>query len=147
VDPLDEQHAEEEQTAVKKILILIVVLAAIWAIPGARNRFVAFMQPVAGKLGPVGEKRAGPMRRYTARTQLSSILQDLTATHDAGRTMPDARTFKSWLRAHPPSEQNELDPWGQPYYLRQHEGVYTIGSAGPDTIKGNADDIVKSETF
>ena len=63
---------------------------------------------------------------------------------EKGEELPTQRTFVRWLRANPPSEKNELDPWGHSYYMKVQNDTYTVGSFGPDGIKGNVDDIVKS---
>ncbi|MEO5511801.1 MAG: type II secretion system protein GspG [Longimicrobiales bacterium] len=131
----------------KKILGLIVLLAAIWAVPAARSKAISFMQPAVDKMGPFGAKLSTPMRRYSARTQIASILRGVNVAREAGKEVPVARTFVSWLRAHPPSDKKENDPWGNPYTLQHENSTYTVTSAGPDGVLGNADDISKTTTL
>jgi hypothetical protein len=132
---------------VKKIIIFIVLLAGIWAVPSARAKVVGFMQPAVDKMGPVGAKLSTPMRRYTARTQIASILRGMHAAREGGKEVPDARTFVRWLREHPPSDKKEIDPWGNPYFMNHVNSTYTVTSAGPDGVRGNTDDISKTTTL
>jgi hypothetical protein len=128
----------------KKVIGVIVALAVIWAIPEARAKVLTVMQPVADRTGPIGEKASLPMRKYAAKTQIASILRGMTRAREKGEELPTQRTFVRWLRANPPSEKKELDPWGHSYYIKQQNDTYTVGSFGPDGIKGTIDDIVKS---
>jgi hypothetical protein len=131
----------------KKIITLIVIFAMIWAVPPARTKALTVLQPVFNRMGPVGDKLSNPMRKYSARAQIASIIRGLHAARTQGRELPDARTFVRWLRANPPSENKELDPWGRSYSLRHQNDQYTISSAGPDGVPDNADDIKKTVTF
>jgi hypothetical protein len=129
---------------VKKAIVVIVLFALVWAIPAARTKFIDVTHPVFARLGPVGNRVTTPMRKYTARTQIASILRAMHAAREAGKEVPDGRTFVRWLRAHPPSDRKEMDPWGNSYWMRKENASYIIGSNGPDGIKGNADDVTKT---
>jgi hypothetical protein len=132
---------------VKKVIGFIVLLAAIWAIPPARAKAISFMQPLVDRMGPLESRFATPMRRYSTKTQIASILRSIHTARESGKEVPDARTFVRWLRAHPPSDQKENDPWGKPYTLHHVNSTYTVTSAGPDGVFGNADDISKTTTL
>ena len=132
----------------KKIVVVIVLLAAVWAMPSGRARLSRWLAPAFGKLGPFGQKISTPMKRYTAKTQVAAILRAINNAQEEGKEVPDTRTWVRWLRAHPPSaDTKDMDPWGTQYYLRFENKVYTIGSAGPDRVRYNADDISHTVVF
>ena len=131
----------------KKVLAFLLVLAVIWAIPPVRAALMEKLHPVFAKLGPVGEKAATPMRRYTARTQINAVLTNLKQRSEEGRQVPTVQEFPRFLRDHPPSDKRDLDPWGTAYFMSKTGRTITIGSAGPDGVRGNADDITKSATL
>ena len=131
----------------KKFLGVILLLAVVWAIPAVRGKVTETMHPVFEKLGPVGEKASTPMKKYTARTQIAAVLTNFKQRSEEGRQVPTVREFEKFLRDHPPSDQKEMDPWGHPYFMTKVNRTYTIGSAGPDGVRGNADDITKSATL
>ena len=132
---------------IRKVIAFIVVLSAIWAIPSARNKTLHIAEPVLGRLGPVGAKASTPMKKYTARTQVAAILRSFARSKTEGKELPTQRSFTGWVRRTMPFEKKELDPWGHAYFLLHKDRTYTVGSAGPDGVKGNADDIAKTATF
>ena len=131
----------------KKFLAFLLVFAVIWAIPPVRASLIEKLHPLFAKLGPVGERAATPMRNYTARTQINAVLTNIKQRSEEGRQVPTAQGFERWLREHPPSDKKEMDPWGHPYFMTKTSRTYTIGSAGPDGVRGNADDVIKSVTL
>jgi hypothetical protein len=132
----------------KKLIIFIVIIAAIWAMPSGRAKLGQWMAPVLVHLGPVGDKLSAPMKKYEAKSQIGNILSAMHTAHNEGKAMPDARMWSHWLREHPASDEHkDLDPWGTQYYLRFKDGKRTVGSAGPDRVLYNADDITEPVTF
>jgi hypothetical protein len=115
--------------------------------PSGRSKIMQWTAPVLNHLGPFGQKISLPMKKYTAKTNVASILRAIDNAREEGKETPDGRTWTRWLRSHPPSDKGELDPWGNPYYLHLENRVYTIGSAGPDGKRYNADDIANTVTF
>lgn len=77
---------------------------------------------------------------YPVATDNASLIKMLTgATSDGNVRRIQFLTLK-------PSDQNAsgaiLDPWGTPIEMKLgQDGVFTIRSAGPDRVFGNADDI------
>ncbi len=131
----------------RKLIGLIVILALIWGVPSARAKLMTVLAPATSKLGPVGDQASLPMQKYSARTQIAMILRRMGTAREQGKEVPTPRTFVRWLRANPPSDRKELDPWGNGYYMTHENGVYLIGSPGPDGVRGNADDITKTTTL
>lgn len=126
----------------KKLLILVIALAVVWAIPAARARFVLALQPVFERLGPVGDRMMAPARKYGAKTEAQQFLHLLTQDRNAGKRLPDARTFSGWVESN--TRESNLDPWGQPYWLKVQKRNFSVGSNGPDGERNTPDDIVKS---
>jgi hypothetical protein len=130
----------------KKAVFIVLALAIIWAIPGARNRIGVALLPVFERLGPVGEAAANPVRAFQARNDLSFILRILQDERTEGRQLPDERTFPDWIRRRMPQESG-LDPWGNAYWLRRTGNVYVAGSNGPDGERDTEDDVVQQATI
>lgn len=131
----------------KKILVLIVILAAIWAIPAARQRVGELALPLLSKLGPVGERIANPVRSFKAKNQAAFFLRILNDDLTEGRQLPDPRRFGEWMRLRTPHEEH-ADPWGNPYWLkRQGRSTWIVGSNGADGLPDTADDVSDSATF
>lgn len=126
----------------KKILVLIAVLAVIWAIPAARSKLILTAQPVLARLGPVGDRLMLPARRYGAKTEAQQLLHLMTMDRNAGRRLPDARAFTRWVEGS--TREPNADPWGRPYWLKVQKRTYSIGSSGADGKRDTADDIVVS---
>lgn len=131
----------------KKFLAFLLLFAVVWAIPQSRAKLMEVLHPVFDRLGPAGEKAATPMRNYTARTQIAAITTNLKQRHEEGRQIPTVREFVVWLRTHPPSDKKEFDPWGNPYFMTKTGRTYTVGSDGPDGVRGTVDDVTKSVTL
>lgn len=147
---LDEQAGttkEEEVRVIKKVLIFIVVLAAVWAWPAGRAKLGGFLHPVLQHLGPVGRKAEAPMKKHTAKVQVAAIANGIEHAREEGKELPDPRTFSRWLRGRAMFEAKDLDPWGNAYFLTGQHPTFLIGSSGPDGVKGNADDISSTVTF
>jgi hypothetical protein len=130
----------------KKILMLVIVLAIIWAVPGLRHRIGFAALPLLERLGPVGERMATPMHNMKARNQVSFYLRIMRDEQTEGRQLPDARSFTQWTARRFPSEP-ATDPWGNAFWLSRDGRRYTIGSNGADGQRGTADDVTESATF
>lgn len=131
----------------KKILALIVILAAVWAIPVARQNIGAAALPLLNKLGPVGESIANPVRNFQAKNQAAFFLRILNDDVTEGRQLPDPRRFGEWMLQRTPREEH-LDPWGNPYWMRRSgRSTVTIGSNGADGVRDTDDDVTDTATF
>jgi hypothetical protein len=132
---------------IKKFLIFIVILSAIWAWPAGRAKLGQVLHPLLTHLGPLGRKAEAPMKKYAAKTQVAAIVNGIEHAREEGKDLPDPRTFSNWLRAHPLFDEKDIDPWGNAYFLNGQHPTFLVGSRGPDGVKGNADDISSTVTF
>jgi hypothetical protein len=130
----------------KKILVLVIILALIWAVPGARERIGGAALPVLDRLGPAGEWLATPVRNLKARGQTKFFLRQLRDDATEGRELPDAARFADWLQRRVPREEHD-DPWGRPYWLNREGRAFSVGSDGADGVRGTDDDVVESATL
>jgi hypothetical protein len=127
------------------LIAAIVILAVIWAIEPARQRVTAAATPVLEALGPVGEFALRPARRMGAKNQARQITRTLIIERNERREVPDARTFDRWLARRMPEDR--LDPWGNVYWLDRRTNSLTVGSSGPDGVRGTDDDISHTVAF
>jgi hypothetical protein len=130
----------------KKIIFLILALAIAWAIPGVRNRIGVAVLPVLERLGPIGERLGNPARAFKARNQLAFFLRIINDDRTEARPVPEERTFTQWIRGRMP-EEDGIDPWGNPYWLRRRGNTFTVGTNGPDGVRDTADDETQVATF
>jgi hypothetical protein len=129
----------------RMLIAVIVILAVIWAIEPARQRVTAAAVPVLEALGPVGEFALRPARRMGAKSQARQITRMITIERNENREVPDARSFDRWLARRMPDDR--LDPWGNVYWLDLRTNTLTVGSNGPDGVRGTDDDISHSVAF
>jgi hypothetical protein len=130
----------------KKILVLVVVLAFIWAIPPLRTRVSAAALPVLVKLGPVGEFMITPARNYEARQDAGHFSRVMVRDRAQGREVPEERGFQDWLLRRIP-EESGLDPWGSPYWMERALDGLRVGSDGADGERGTSDDVTHTERY
>lgn len=130
----------------KKIIILVLALALIWAIPGMRQRIGIAALPLLERLGPVGERAANPVRGVKARNDARFFLRMLKDDRTEGRALPDGRNFEEWMRRRTPQESG-IDPWGKPYWLRREGSTYIVGSDGADGVRDTEDDVTQAATI
>lgn len=130
----------------KKIIILVVVLAIVWAIPDVRNRIGGAAVPLLDRLGPVGEAIANPFREVRARNELKFFLRILNDDRAEGRQIPDERRFTEWVDRRMP-EESGIDPWGNAYWMRRRGNTFTVGSDGVDRTRDTEDDVIQTLTF
>ena len=130
----------------KKALFIVLALAIVWAIPGARHRIGVALLPLFDRLGPVGERAADPVRAFKARNDLSFFLRIMLDDRTEGRALPDERTFPQWIPQRMPQESG-IDPWGNPYWLRRRDNTYITGSNGADGVRDTDDDVMREATI
>lgn len=128
-----------------KLIVLLAIMAALWAIPASRERMVVLAVPVLEKLGPTGERLLVPAHRWAARHDLDEVLNGMKRDALEGRRPPDPQSFPAYARRQ--LEDDGLDPWGEPYWLERTGREVTVGSSGPDSRRGSEDDITKSAAF
>lgn len=130
-----------------RIIILVVILAVIWALPPVRERLAVAAHPVLVRLGPAGQALIRPAQREAAKKQITSIARAVAAKVEEGnRPLPGS--LQPWIRLNMP-ELSGSDPWGNAYWLAQSARGSTliIGSSGPDGERGTADDITQAVPF
>jgi hypothetical protein len=130
----------------RKIGIAFVVLAVIWAIPGARTQVVATAHPTLERLGPRAEFVIRPARREAAKKQMKAILRVAVADQGSGIGVPVGNGFQEWMRLRIP-ELSGLDPWGGAYWMTSGAETLTVHSSGPDGVRGTEDDLHQTVTF
>jgi hypothetical protein len=130
----------------RKVVILVVVLAAIWAMPGARTHVVAAAHPTLERLGPRAEFVIRPARREAAKKQMSAILRVASTEQNSGLDVPTGPGFQDWMRQRIP-ELSGRDPWGSPYWLTRTPAGMSVHSSGPDGERGTEDDLSRTVSF
>jgi len=111
----------------KLFMLLIAVFAVAMAVPSTRQQIQdnAFT-PVMDAIGT----RLVPRRLRVMADQLDVRI---------GRAEGLPGNFEGWLRRDYTGP--EADPWGNPWYLVEGRGSYTVASRGPDGEQGTPDDI------
>ena len=130
---------------IKKLLILIAVIALLSSFPASRSKLTTVAAPLLGKLGPVGERIAAPARQYNARTACTTYLRIIAERYNEGHEPPTPREFPRWAQQQ--TGEDALDPWGNSYWLVRERGVLRVGSNGVDGRRGTSDDIPESVPF
>jgi len=110
----------------KIILILLVLFGAATAYPPTRAKMTDAVLPIVDNF----RAKIVPARLQTMTDQLDIRLS-------RGQGLPAG--FDGWLRRD--YSRAAEDPWGNLYYLESNRRGYTVGSMGPDGVRGNEDDI------
>ncbi len=119
----------------KLILLFLIVVAAAFSIPKTRAMIEKEARPWVDKV----KERMVPGK-------LNAIVKELVAQADQGVPLPQqGNAWRAWL-------DNEWtggadDPWGHPYYYYEDRDGFTVGSMGPDGIRGDTDDITAHHAF
>ncbi|HSW28564.1 MAG TPA: type II secretion system protein GspG [Longimicrobiales bacterium] len=110
-----------------KIILLVILAAGIsLAVPSTRAKVMEAAAPV--------------MNRFKAKlvpTRLDTMADQLAVRVNRGEGFPSS--WESWLNRDFTGAPE--DPWGNLYYLQTGRRGFTVGSAGPDGVQGNEDDI------
>jgi hypothetical protein len=130
----------------RKFIIAIVILALVWAVPGARTHLVASAHPALERLGPSAEFVIRPARREAAKKQMNAILRVAASDINEGLEVPTDGRFQEWMRQRMP-ELGAGDPWGNPYWMTRAAAAMTVGSSGPDGRRGTEDDLTQTASF
>lgn len=109
----------------------LIVAAVLLATPGVRQWLAPYAQPL---LDPVHE--------WSTRSRVEEISRLLQARVAGGHPLPTPRTFSDFLLAEYRRDDDAVDAWGTPYYLRVERLRTVVGSAGRDRTPGTADDIL-----
>ncbi len=112
---------------IRKLLLLLLLLFAVgMAIPKARARMVEAATPLMDKF-----------RLKLVPSRLDAMADQLEARRGRGEPYPG--NWEGWLRRDYSGVPE--DPWGNVYYLKTDRRGFTVGSAGPDGVPHNGDDV------
>ena len=126
---------------IKYVIIFICLIGASFYVPALRARVMPIFAPVLNHLGPVGDKLAGPSKRWAARNEANILLRKLAEEHAEHKDLPSPMNFQTWIKLNTRGGQKGLDPWNHPYYLVHNGSSVTVGSQGPDRLRNTSDDI------
>jgi hypothetical protein len=114
---------------IRKLLLFAIVLFAIgMAIPNTRARIVEAATPVMDKF-----------RLKLVPSRLEAMADQLEARLGRGERYPG--NWEGWLRRDYSGVPE--DPWGNVYYLKHDDRGFTVGSAGPNGIPHDNDDVTE----
>ena len=131
----------------KGLLVILILLGFAWSVPAGRERIQGVLQPVAERLDPVLDWALNPTRRAGVRRELDFIMRAIETHRQTGRGFPNPATFSEWVASSVDAVHDGLDPWGQPYTLEVSRETVTVISAGPDRVRGTADDVRVTRNF
>lgn len=130
----------------KKVLVVLAIIAALWTVPATRSKMVIVAQPLLTKLGPFGERLITPAHRYSARTDVKRFIKRMREDTAQGKRLPEARGFTAWAN-YRQDEDVSVDPWGNAYWMARKGRQVTVGSNGPDGRRETADDLTETAAF
>jgi len=110
-------------------LILVLALVAVLTI-----------KPLRERARPQIEFVLNPIYQWEAKNRVNEIYRVLERERAQGSPIPKPRDFHAFLAREGSSA--DVDPWNTPFYLASSRRTYHVGSAGPDRVRGNADDII-----
>ncbi len=116
----------------KKIVLLALALLAIALfIPSTRATLLEKASPVTDRF-----------RAMSVPTALNAIADQLEARMKRGEKLPTSEAWAHWLdKSYTGVPQ---DPWGHEFYLLVGRRDFTVGSMGPDGVRGSADDMTET---
>jgi hypothetical protein len=112
----------------KLSMFLILLLAVGMAIPTTRARMVEAATPLMDRF-----------RLKLVPSRLDAMADQLEARIGRGERYPG--NWEGWLRRDYSGVPE--DPWGNVYYLKHDNRGFVVGSAGPDGIPNNPDDVTE----
>ena len=107
-----------------KVALVLLVIGMV--VPSTRAR-------IEGAFGSLTDR----VNAKLVPGRLESMADQLDVRLDRAEGFPG--NFEGWLRRD--FSGTPQDPWGSTYFLNVDRREYTVGSAGPDLLAGNADDI------
>lgn len=126
------------------VLLLLLAGALTWSIPELRGWAAPVVRPVADVAVDGAEAAvdlfANSIFRWSVQRELRGIASELDAYMSAGEPLPSPARFPRFLRRN--RLGGSIDPWGMPYFLRITRDSIHVGSTGPDTTRGTADDVL-----
>lgn len=114
---------------VKKLIIGAFVLLAVgMSIPSTRASIVDTLSPFADAI----KWKIVPRR-------LEAMADQLAVRVQRGAGLPTGNQWAGWLRRDYTSKTT--DPWGNTWYLQPERRGFSVGTMGPDGVRGTDDDM------
>ena len=110
----------------KLLLGLFLVLGIAMAVPSTRSTLIEKASPVLNGF-----------RAKMVPSRLDAMADQLEERMRRGEGFPNS--WENWLDRDFTGDPK--DPWGNVFYLQPSRRSFTVGSMGPDGVKGNEDDI------
>jgi hypothetical protein len=107
---------------------------------------VLTIQPLRERARPQIEFVLNPIYRWEAKNRVNEIYRVLERERAQGTPIPTPRHFNAFL-AQRDGADAAVDPWKEPFYLAATRRSYYVGSAGPDRLRGNEDDLVSKTSM
>jgi hypothetical protein len=131
-----------------KVLGLIILLGAAMGLsPELGAQITAPLhdgvERAVGISRPLLQPLLDPAFRMSTRNELTVMARQLRRRNETGQPLPDPRTFQKFLTDTNLSGRGGQDPWGRDYYLAIQRDSVLVGSAGPDGVRGTADDLTE----
>ncbi len=132
----------------RAILVILVVLAAVLAIPPVRSLAAPALEPgkamIDRSVGRLWVRARDRIFGWSVRNEARTLAQELQKREIAGQTLPRPQDFQAYLQRRTISGSPGLDKWGAPYYMLLGGDSITVVSPGPDGRPGTDDDIRES---
>jgi hypothetical protein len=124
-------------------LLVLVAFLAVLTVPPLRQWAAPTLGPaadlIAGQMEPAVLRVRDPFYEWGTRKELRRFAKELQERHASRTPLPETENFPSYLaRRH---HSDGFDRWGRPYYLLMAGDSVIVGSAGPDGIPFNEDDV------
>ena len=115
----------------KIFMLLILGLGVALAVPKSR---AAIVPPAMNRI----YAQIVPRRLQAIASQLENRVR-------RGEGLPNNNGWESWLDSN--SSSSPEDPWDNVYYLDRRRDGFTVGSMGPDGVKGTPDDYTDARQY
>lgn len=129
----------------KTRLLILLVLAGLTVatVSPVRERVKPVLAPAARVARQGGQMAldlfANSIFRWSVQRELRAIVVELDRHLFSGGALPPEDRFSQFLRRE--RLGGSIDPWGGPYFLQVMRDSIFVGSEGPDTTRGTADDL------
>ena len=137
--------AERGLIQLRAVLVIVVLCAAVLAIPPVREVAGPVLEPGKSLLdrsvGRVWARGRDQVFRWSVRNEARTLAQELQKREVSGQPLPRPQDFQAYLQRRTISGTPGLDKWGSPYYMLLGGDSITVVSPGPDGRPGNGDDI------
>ena len=113
------------------ILVLLIGLGAALYFPQTHDRVVELASPLLN-----------PVMAWSTKGEMNAISGKLQALSRVSGPFPDKpREFTTWMEDNYQGSA-AVDAWGSRYTLKIWPDSFAVVSAGPDGVRGTADDVL-----